>query len=275
MHVFLSELAAGNDHDAAWAAALGIPKENAVEEFERRWVEWMKVRYVKDLDAAQDGTDVAEAVRSEHAIFRPSVNETDTFDNLEDWRQIDLGSLDAFMGVGTSRKDWSAGGGKLRCSVSGEEGSALLGVRMNETAPVAVSCDVKFLGNPGDENHWFGFAQLDDDLNDTNVEVIAPLLDGEQHKVVCLWSDELAIYVDGACRGRYPAFHVTGDAPDIDYPLALVAYGPVEIQGLRIASIEEFSEAPLVAQDTSQTQRPEDQRRGRRPRRERRTRPGP
>ncbi|UCC31712.1 MAG: hypothetical protein JSU86_05410, partial [Phycisphaerales bacterium] len=275
MHVFLSELAAGNDHDAAWAAALGIPKENAVEEFERRWVEWMKVRYIKDLDATQDGTDVAEAVKSEHAVFRPSVNEADTFDNLEGWRQIDLRSLDAFMGVGTSRKDWSVGGGKLRCSVSGEEGSALLGVRMNETAPVAVSCDVKFLGSPGDENQWFGFAQLDNDLNDTNVEVIAPLPDGAQHKVVCLWSDDLAIYVDGTCRGRYPAFHVTGDAPDIDYPLALVAYGPVEIQDLRIASIEEFSEEPLVAQDTSQTQRPEDQRRGRRPRRERRTRPGP
>lgn len=275
MHVFLSELAAGNDHDAACAAALGIPKENAVEEFERRWVEWMRVRYIKDLDAAQDGTDVAEAVNSNHAIFQPSVNEVDTFDNLENWRQIDLGSLDAFMGVGTSKKDWSAGGGKLRCSVSGEEGSALLGVRMNETAPVAVSCDVKFLGNPGDENHWFGFAQLDADLNDTNVEVIASLPDSAQHKVVCLWSDELAIYVDGICRGRYPAFHVTGDAPDIDYPLALVAYGPVEIQGLKIASIEKFSEKPLLAQDDGQPQRPDDRRRDRRGRRGRRGQPEP
>ena len=39
MYSFLVELRDGNGHDAACAAALGIPKENAVEEFERRWVE--------------------------------------------------------------------------------------------------------------------------------------------------------------------------------------------------------------------------------------------
>ncbi len=289
MHAFLSELAEGNDHAAACAAALGIPEENAVEEFERRWVEWMKVRYIKDLDIEADDTEIAEAKKSDNAVFLPWVNEMDTVDTLENWREIDLDSLGAFAGVGTSKQDWSAGGGKLhrkavqiggvdkgaQSSLMGGEGFAsLLAIRMNEAAPLAVRCDVKCLANPGDsaKNRLFGFTQLDADLNDTPVTVLVPLRDNAEHKVVCLWSDDLAVYIDGTCVGRFPALHVTGDAPDVDFPLALVAYGPVEIQNLKVASIQTFSDKPVVVAADSTDQQP-DQRRSRR--RSRRERTGP
>ncbi len=290
MHAFLSELAEGNDHDAACAAALGIPEENAVEEFERRWVQWMKMRYIKDLDVEADDTDIAEAKKSDNAIFLPWVNEMDTVDTLENWREIDLGSLEAFAGVGTSKQDWSAGGGKLhrkvvqrgtvalRSSVgngapssmkAGDGLSSLLAIRMNERAPLVVRCDVKCLANPADHavNRLFGFTQLDADLNDTPVTVLAPLRDNAEHKVVCLWSDDLAVYIDGICVGRFPAFHVTGDAPDVDYPLALVAFGPVEIQNLEVAPIHTFSDKPVVVAADSTDRQADPRRSGRRSRR--------
>ncbi len=275
MHTFLSELAAGNGHDAACAAALGIPEENAVEEFERRWVEWMMVRYIKDLDDAADTTDVAVARKGNQAIFRPLVNEWDTVENVVDnWRPVDLDSLGAFAGVGTSKRDWSAEEGRLRCTITGKDDSRLLAIRMHETAPAAVSCEVKFLGHPGDTNHWFGFTQLDAHCNDTPVEVLTPLPDINLHKIVCVWSDDLALYVDGQCKGRYPAFrYAAGNAPDVDYPLALVAYGPVEIRNLKVAPINDFSDRPVVVQDG--TGRQQDEERLRRPRRGRRRRTEP
>jgi hypothetical protein len=98
MYAFLSELAAGNSHDAACAAALGIPEKNAVEEFEKRWVDWMRRRYVKDLDNAVDDTQTASADKSTNAAFLPWVNELDTVESISSWRDIDLTSLKAFKG---------------------------------------------------------------------------------------------------------------------------------------------------------------------------------
>ncbi len=247
MHVFLTELAAGNGHDAACAAALGIPEENAVEEFERRWVDWMRARYIKDLNRAADDTVSAEARKSDHAVFRPHVSEPTTVEQIRDWRKIDLHSLDGFAGIGESIREWSVEGGFLRCNVKGQGASTLLAIRMSESPPVAISCTVRSLSDLGDRNRWLGFTQLDGDLNDTRVEVIAPLWNNAPQRLVCIWSDELALYLGKTCVGRYPArSFVSGDAPDIDYPLALVAYGPVEIQDLRIASIKEFYGEPAV-----------------------------
>lgn len=247
MHAFLSELAAGNGHDAACAAVLGIPVEGAVEEFERRWVEWMRQRYTRDLAKSGDNPDALLADKSENAVFRPWVNELDTVDSISSWRDVELSSLDAFSGVGQSKKDWTTEGGFLRCNTKGSEGASLLGIRMNEMAPVAVTCDVKFTGSPGEGNNLFGFAQLDADGNDMRIEAIGPLPDNASHKVVCLWSDELVVYIDGVCTGRFPAWVPSGNAKDVDFPLALVAYGPMEVQNLRIAAIKNFSDKPVVA----------------------------
>ncbi len=247
MHAFLSELAAGNGHDAACAAALGIPVEGGVEEFERRWVEWMRQRYTRDLAKSGDNPDALSADKSENAVFRPWVNELDTVESISSWRDIELSSLDAFAGVGQSKKDWTIENGFLRCNTKGVEGASLLGIRMNEVAPAAITCDVKFTGSPGDGKNVFGFAQLDADGNDTRIEATGPLRDNASHKVVCLWSDELAVYVDGVCTGRFPSWVASGNAKDVDFPVALVAYGPFEVQNLRVSAIKDFSDKPVVA----------------------------
>jgi hypothetical protein len=258
MYVFLGELAAGNNHDAALSAALGIPEENAVEEFERRWVEWMRRLYVERPDAEATETQLAKADKTDHAVFLPWVNEVDTYQGLSDWRNVDLSSLDAFGGIGDSKKDWQADGARLRCVAAGADTRGILGIRMNEAPPALVSCTVRWspsMSDLTDEARWFGFAQLDSSLNDTRVEALAMLRANEDYNVIGVWSDDLAIYVVGAdgkgvCHGRYPAFHVTGDAPDVDFPLALVSYGPVTVQHLRVVHVDEFSDKPVVAAET-------------------------
>lgn len=247
MNVFLTELAQGNGHDAACAAVLGVPKEGAVEEFERRWVEWMKVRYIKNLDIKKDDTIVSDAAPSKNAVFRPWVNETDTFLGISDWRDLSMENLDGFHAVGASKADWSASSGVLVCDPKSADAPSVLGIRMNELAPVAVSCDVRYRGSPGDGRGWFGFTQLDAGDQDTRVETLAHLSDGNRHAVVALWSDDLALYVDGECVGRYPANQVGGDQADVDYPLAFLTYGPVEIQNCRAGKIQKFSDKALPA----------------------------
>lgn len=246
MNVFLTELAAGNSHDVAIAAALGIPVEFAVEEFESRWVEWMKLRYVYDLDREADGTVTSDASKTDAFVAQPWVNEVDTFEKLEGWRSVNLDSLDAFANVGASRDEWSTASGKLIAKPTSDDLATMLAIRINESPPLAIRCRIKCLSNLGDKNRWFGFVQLDGDLNDTRVTALAPLRNNSSHTLVCLWSDDLAVYLDGECVGRYPATFVTGDAPDIEYPIAFIAYGPVEIQDLEVARITEFSSAPVA-----------------------------
>ncbi len=246
MHAFLSELAAGNGHDAACAAALGVPIEGAVEEFERRWVEWMRQRYAKDLGQAGEKLEALTAAKSDDGAFRPTVNELDTVEGISAWRDINLDSLDAFKGIGESKKDWSVEGGLLRCKGSGAEGASLLAIRMNETAPMAVTCDVRLGGSAEPSNRLFGIAQIDADGNDTRIEASGTLRENTQHKVVFIWSDELAMYVDGTCTGRFPASRIVGNDQDVDFPLALAAYGSVEVQNLRVGKIEKFSDKPVA-----------------------------
>ena len=274
MHAFLSELAAGNGHDAACAAALGIPEEGAVEEFERRWVEWMRQRYAKDLGKSSDNPDALAAGKSDNAVFQPWINELDTVESISSWREVDLTSLDSFKGVGAAKKDWSVENGMLRCKAEGTEGASLLAIRMNETTPMAITCDVKFLGSPGERNHLFGFAQLDAEGNDTRIEAVGPLRDNASHKVVCVWSNDLTVYIDGTCTGRFPAWQISGDARDVDFPIALVAYGPVEVQNLRVAKIERFSDKPVVAAADTQKDQRQDQPGRSRSREDRRRRRG-
>ena len=247
MNAFLTELRDGKGHDAACAAALGIPEEKAVEEFERRWVDWMKVRYIKDLDNKGDNTQESTASASRHKVFQPWINELDTVESVRQWRDVELAKLDGFRGVGGSKQEWAADGTSLRCDPKSGDPS-LLGLRMNEKALAVVTCEVRSIGAPSDEPPSFGFAQLDADGYDTRVQVRTPLRPGTSHKLVCLWSDDLALYVDGVCVARFPAFHVRGEERDIDYPLALLANSPVEVQAVRVGHIESFSTKPVVAQ---------------------------
>jgi tetratricopeptide (TPR) repeat protein len=269
MYSFLSELAAGNSHDAACAAALGIPERGAVEEFERRWVDWMRRRYLRDLDRSVDDTQTANAEKSTHAAFLPWVNELDTVDKAGGWRNFELASMQQFRVPTGYKSGWSNQDGVLRSS-AGDEGRTLLAMRMNEAAPVAITCEARFLGSPGDARRSFGFAQLDANGFDTRVETLAAFRDNTSHKVVCIWSDDLALYVDDVCIGRYPALHAA-EPRDVDYPLALVANGPFEIQNLRITHLDDFSDKPIVAPaERTDSRRSEPTRRPPRERRPRR-----
>ncbi|MBI1825935.1 MAG: hypothetical protein HYR83_06060, partial [Planctomycetes bacterium] len=254
MHAFLTELAAGHSHDAACAAALGIPEEGAVEEFERRWVEWMRRRYVKDLDITKDKTVESSADKTTNSLALPWVNEVDTVSSLTNWRDVDTSSLAGFKVLGDNPDSaWSVKSGILSSTAQPGQGASLLGIRMNESAPVAVTCDVTFLGSPVGASNRFGFAQVDAAGFDTRIEATAPLRDTSSHKVIAVWTDDLAIYVDDVCQGRYAAQTIKGNAQDVDYPLALVSYGPVEVKNLRVASINAFSSKPVVAANDSKS----------------------
>jgi hypothetical protein len=119
---------------------------------------------------------------------------------------------------------------------------------MNEAAPAIVQCTVKLTGSPASGKNLFGLAQLDAEGHDSRIEALAPLQDNAPHTITAIWGDDLALYVDGRCKGRYPALTVSGNERDIDFPLALVAYGPVEVQSLKIAPVTAFSDKPVVAQ---------------------------
>jgi hypothetical protein len=78
----------------------------------------------------------------------------------------------------------------------------------------------------------------------------------KDYTVIGVWSDDLAVYLKplggkAVCHGRFPAHHVTGDAPDADYPLALVSYGPATVKNLRVAQVDDFIELPPPQPDQS------------------------
>lgn len=264
MHAFLGELAAGNGHDAACAAALGIPVENAVEEFERRWVEWMKMLHANDSDLTNPAPDEPTAARSKNAVFQPWVNEMETVKGIERWRAIDLSSLAAFADIDNSKQYWTAEGRILRVKPTDEQGGSLLGVRINETPPLVIKCTIKCRATPGIKTHWFGFTQLDANRNDSVVQVRVPVRDISSHEMVAIWSDDLALYMDGTAVARYPATFVSGDAPDIDFPLAIIADGPFQLEDLRVAHIGTFSDKPVATQADDSPKRSKGRRKSRR-----------
>lgn len=238
MYTFFSELARRKTHDEALAAALGIPEEGAVEEFERMWVEWMKRRYVMDLKpdpGEKVEIDLAEAIES--SAFDPPVNEVGAIEAITEWRAVPTNSLSKhYCDVGATLEDWNVGGGSVHGNPAEDGfGGAYLGIRMYEKLPLAVRCTVRSEGDG-----WAGFALLDSSKNETGIEVLGRVEDGREHKLVAILGDELAIYVDGTCTGRYPRPQQSRLDAAIDFPLALVAYGPLEISKLEVAHISEF-----------------------------------
>lgn len=238
MYTFFSELAQQHTHDEALAAALGIPEEGAVEEFERMWVEWMKRRYVQDLKPDPgEKVEIELAVAIETNTFDPPVNESGAIETVTDWRRVPTESLsDDFCGIGATLDDWATRGGRLQCNPPKDGfGGAYLGIRMYEKLPLAVRCTVRSEGDG-----WAGFALLDSAKNETGIEVLGRVEDGRTHELVALLGDELAIYVDGVCTGRYPRPQQNRLDAAIDFPLALVAYSSLEITKLEVAHIDKF-----------------------------------
>lgn len=258
MYTFLNELAKHpkkERHDAACAAVFGIPQDHAVEEFEKRWVQWMTRRYVKDLHKDEQEKDTITVGPSNDAIFKPTVGEMETFNAIADWRDVGLDTMKGFAPISGSNEDWTTSGGHLRCNVPKGE-TSFLGVRMKETSPVVVECELKWSGPAAEGGGWVGFNQFNADKLDTAVNVLTKLTGGDTHKLYCLLGDELVLYVDGKLVARQPAFVPGRDSRDIDYPLAIATQSPIEISKLRVASIKRFAGAPEPPKEGEQPQQP-------------------
>ncbi len=255
MYTFLSELAKyprNERHDAACAAVFGLPREKAVEEFEKRWVQWMTRRYVKDLEPDESEKPAIPVQESSDAVFQPAVNELAAFQAISTWRDVDLGSLNGFVGIGGSKEDWSSSGGRLVCKVPKGE-SSFLGIRMKELSPLVVECEVRWTGDPAEGSGWMGFNQFNADKLDTKVNVLARLQDSSPHTLYCMLADDLALYMDGKLISRESAFIPTRDSRDIDFPLALMTQSQIEITKLRVAHIDKFPGAPPPVPEGTQS----------------------
>ena len=152
MLAFLQALKDNKGHDAAVAAALGIPVEGAVEEFEKRWVEWMKDRYVHDL-GEDEKHEAVEAEPIAKDVLAMGSGELETVSNIDEWTAIPTDSLDMFKGVGGSIRDWKIENNRLSCKKQTSATATILGVRMDEEPPMVLRCKIKWNGSPSTDIH--------------------------------------------------------------------------------------------------------------------------
>lgn len=242
MVAFLQALKDQQGHDEAAAAALGIPVEGAVEELERRWVEWMKERYVHDL-GEDEKHEAVSAAPLQDDLSAVGDSELNTVAAIGKWNKIRTDTLDPFRSVGESRKEWTSDGGRLVYAPGPSGTASALGVRMDEEPPMALRFKVKWNGTPGRDAGFFGVGMLDHRGDDTGIQVLTPLDDRRPHLVTIVVADDIAMYVDGTCTGRAPALRSADINEDIDYPLAFVALSPVEVYDVESALIEKFEAA--------------------------------
>jgi hypothetical protein len=244
---FFEALRAGGTHDDAAAAAMGIPVEGAVDEMEKRWVEWARQLYVRFADRLNEG-EIAQGTALDEAAFVTSFAELETADKVKSWNTIRTDSMNAFKDIGGSHRHWKSEGGKLLCQMKDSEIGSLVGIRTNDDVPMVLKFSVRAPEASVDTPTVLGIALLDYRSDDTGLHVSVPLEDRREHNIQCVVSDEIALYVDGVCTGRAPA--VRDLKEDLDWPLAYVGYGPLEISSVQTAAIEEF--VPL-AQAAPQT----------------------
>jgi tetratricopeptide (TPR) repeat protein len=242
---FLDALRARKSEDEAAAGALGIPVEGAVEEFERRWAEWVTgvyLRYRERLDGAQlvESKPISEEFPERYDIPK-------TVEGVAKWYPISTDSMDRFKDVGGSSRFWTIEQNRLVSSYSGEVGS-LIGIRTDEEAPMVLRCKVRWTGTPGEGSGRLGIAMLDHRGDDTGVQVMAELRDRQAHRLTCMVTrSEIAVYLDDVCTGRARAFRASDVDEDIDWPLAFVAYSPVEIYDVDAGMVKSFK--PVAAEE--------------------------
>jgi hypothetical protein len=251
MRAFLTELASGNDHDAAVAAAFGIPEEGAVEALEKMWVEWMKERYVKDLKR-DDREDPTVASESDSELFRSPFDELESVKTVEKWRPVKPEAPGECRGIGDSLRYWTLSPEAIQSKLPDERSQSMLAVRMYEELPIAIKCRVRWTGDEDENLGWFGFAVLDAQVEDMGVQVLTRLEDNRARDVTCVIADDIAVYLDGRCTGRYPVPPWPDDV-EVDYPVALVTHSPVEVTDFQVATIDKFKEA--AAEDADKGRR--------------------
>ncbi len=236
---FFTALKQGKSHDEATAGALGLPEEIAVDEFERRWVEWARDLYVRYGDKIDEGeTSVAKTL--DEPLVQAKFSELPTVENAEDWTDIRTDSMDQFKDVGGSKRFWKVDGNKLVCSMKPSKIGTLLGIRLDEEPPMAIKFKLRAPDASYDAPLRFALGMLDHRGDDTGIEVGAVLSDRQQHSLTCVVTDEIALYVDGKCTGRFPSLRADQLNEDIDWPIALVAYGSVEVSDIKATRFEEF-----------------------------------
>lgn len=241
---FFETLKEGGTHDQAAAAAMGIAEEGAVDELEKRWVDWARKVYVRFADRLDEG-EIAQGTAVDDPGLLASFDELATAAKVGKWNSIRTDSMNAFKDIGGSHRNWKTEGDKLVCSIEQSDIGSLVGIRTNDDVPMILKFTVRAPSGSVDTPTLFGISLLDYRSDDTGLHVSVPLEDGRRHDIQCVVADEIALYVDGVCTGRAPA--VRDLSEDLDWPLAFVGYGPVEITDVQTATIEEFvpiAEAP-------------------------------
>ncbi len=236
---FFTALKQGKSHDEATAGALGLPEDIAVDEFERRWAEWAREQYVRYGEKIDEG-EVKTAEALDKPLVQASFSELATAEHAEFWGDIRTDSLDHFKDVGGSKRFWKVEGDKLVCSMKPSAIGSLLGVRINEEPPMAFKCKIRAPEASYDAPVHVGLGMLDHRGDDTGIEVGFVLTDRQEHAVTCVVTDEIALFVDEKCTGRFPSLRADQLNEDIDWPLALVAYGALEVSDMKATRFEEF-----------------------------------
>ncbi len=236
---FFTALKQGKSHDEATAGALGMPVDVAVDEFERRWVLWARDQYIRYGEKIDEG-EVAVASELDKPLVQADFSEVATVEHAKEWSDVRSDSLDSFKDVGGSKRFWKVDGDRLICSMKPSKIGSLLGVRIDEEPPMAFKCKVRAPEASYETPTRFGLGMLDHRGDDTGIEVGVVLSDRQKHSLTCVVTDEIALYLDDKCTGRFPSLRADQLNEDIDWPLALVAYGAVEVSEIQAARFEEF-----------------------------------
>ncbi|MCA9250329.1 MAG: hypothetical protein KDA54_04285 [Phycisphaerales bacterium] len=236
---FFTALKQGKSHDEATAGALGLPEDIAVDEFERRWVDWARDQYIRYGKKIDEG-EVKVAAAIENPPVQASFSELPTVEHADKWADIRTDSLDSFKDVGGSKRFWKVDGDKLVCSMKPSKIGSLLGIRIDDEPPMAFKCKVRAPEASYDAPTRVGLGMLDHRGDDTGIEVGFVLSDRQEHAVTCVVTDEIAVYLDDKCTGRFPSLRADQLNEDIDWPLAIVAYGSLEVSDFKASRFEEF-----------------------------------